>query len=173
MSTHTDTISQIGTDVSIDDGTVSPLTPAATPTAAPVRSRRRLTRLAAMALAMLSASTIGVLAQAETTEAAAGVTACFKTRTGMIVGPVTTQLELYYNGTWYSVLAKSNSGFNGCVTYTMTGSYRSYYARVRMNGRASTGDYFYATSPLMALPGDLNVHLGTANVSCIGFCYGV
>lgn len=137
------------------------------------RPRRRFTRLAAMALAMISASTIGLISNAETSQAASGVTACFKTRTGMVVGPVTTHLDLYYNGRWNTVASKSNSGFNGCVTYTMTGWYQNAYAQVRMAGRASTGDYFYATSPLMALPGSFRAHLGHANVRCIGFCYGV
>jgi hypothetical protein len=146
--------------------------PVAAPNA-PARSKRRFTRLAAMALAMISASTIGLISNAETSEAASGVTACFKTRTGMVVGPVTTHLDLYYNGRWNTVASKSNSGFNGCVTYTMTGWYQNYYARVRMAGRASTGDYFTASSPYWALPGNLHGHLGTANVSCVGFCYGV
>jgi hypothetical protein len=136
------------------------------------RPKRRFTRLAAMALAVISASTIGLISNAETSEAASGVTACFKTRTGLVVGPVTTHLDLYYNGRWNTVASKSNSGFNGCVTYTMTGWYQNVYSRVRMAGRASTGDYFQATSPLMALPGSFTAHLGTATVSCIGFCYG-
>jgi hypothetical protein len=136
-------------------------------------SGRRQRRLVAVAVAVLAATTLGLVTKPGTSDAASGVTACFKTRTGMVVGPVNTNLELYINGQWTRIISKPNSGFNGCVSYWMTGWYQNYYARIRMTGRASSGDYFNAISPLMALPGNLHGNLGTAYVSCIGYCYGV
>lgn len=166
ITTTTDLTSQTDSSGSAD---------AVSTRAIPTTRRRRGRRLplAAIAAAVVAAATLGVLATPSTSEAASGVSACFKTRTGMIVGPVNTNLELYTNSGWVRVASSPTSAFNGCVSFTMTGSYRNYYSRIRMTGYASTGDYFHATSPLMALPGNLSVNLGTANVSCIGFCYGV
>ena len=141
--------------------------------AAPKAARRGRGRLVGVALAVVAATTLGLLAKPATSEAASGVSACFKTRTGMVVGPVNTNLEFYINGQWQRIISTPNSGRNGCVSYTMSGSYRNYYARIRMTGYASSGDYFHAISPLYALPGNLWGNLGTANVSCIGYCYGV
>ena len=134
---------------------------------------RPRTRFTAVVVLVVAAATLGLLAKPGTSDAASGVSACFKTRTGMVVGPVNTNLELYMGGQWKRVATGSTSARTGCVSFWMSGSYQNYYARIRMAGYASTGDYFYATPGLMALPGGLVGNLGKTNVSCIGMCYGV
>ena len=107
------------------------------------RTLGRVRRRVALLVAILSLGTAaGALTSAQPAAAASGVGYCFKTRTGMIVAPATTYLELYYNGRWNRVAAGSTSTWNGCGSFTMSGSYQSYYSRVSLSlPRCSLGQH--------------------------------
>jgi hypothetical protein len=141
----------------------------------PTSKRRGLIRLLALGLAALSIGTAaGALPSAQPVAAASSVGYCFKTRTGMIVAPATTYLQLYYNGRWNNVAVGSTSFQNGCGSFNMSGSYRNYYSKVVLSFRdARSGNTFYGETPMYAYPGSLAVHLGTGTLRCYGGpCYG-
>lgn len=131
------------------------------------RWRRRLVVLVVAAIAVVSAG----LTSAQPASAATGVRGCFRAYSGLVIGGQWTLLEIYVQGRWHPAAMAMTSSRNGCVSYYPQGDARWYPARIRMESRASTGDWFFATSPYWAPAGTGSYYVGTAIVRCVGFCY--
>jgi hypothetical protein len=133
--------------------------------AAPSRFRRRLTS----ALLVLSLTAGTIAASATPADAASNVTGCFRSNKGYSLTGLPVQLQAYYLGTWFTVASQPLSSA-GCVAWSVNPDSRSFYLRLVVNYQIAPA-YWSGSSPLMALPGDVAVHLGTGVVTCYGCAY--
>jgi hypothetical protein len=134
----------------------------------PVRpgSLRRLLTRVPLALGLV----IGIIAATATPADAAGsVVGCFKSAsTAANVVGIPVQLQAFDPsiGTWVTV-ATQNLGNNSCVAWTIGPALHPYYLRLAVNYQAY-GAFWHGSSPLLAMPGNLQAHLGTGVVKCWG-----
>ena len=130
---------------------------------------RRLTRRAASLVVAASLALGGVAATTAPAQAAAGVSACFTYRNGgpYVMNPVYLQL---WNGSSWQNVSDGRTNWNGCTSFTMSGSYRDYASRILAQHNIYDGNRIVSTwlgaSPYYAPAGSLSYNLGTGVVRC-------
>ena len=123
------------------------------------------------ALLLISSLVAGMTAATPApADAASAVTGCFvSSKAGYDVVGIPGQLQAYYLGTWVTIMSSPLTA-GKCVAWTIGPGARGYHLRLVVNYQAY-GASWSGVSPLMALPGDLSVHLGTGVVTCRGCGY--
>ena len=113
------------------------------------------------------------LASAQPASAASFVSYCFKPSTGGAWMYQPVYLQKYTTSGWQGVL-KAEADSTGCGGFNIGTTLRSYNVRVVAHDQvvSSYGGVVTAVwvgvTPLMALPGDARVNLGTGIVYCYG-----
>ena len=128
-------------------------------------------KMAIAVLCLTLTGAVGGLASADSAEAASGVSYCFRDSWG---GPYQqgVLLQVYSSSGWTSIAA-GGPNYNGCGSFTMSGSYR--YLRSRavavhieyssMGGAAIRG--WHGVTPYWAPAGSGSYSLGTGLVKCL------
>jgi hypothetical protein len=128
--------------------------------------RRRLgrkARLAALSLALLSASTVGVAMTTESSAAAAGaINFCFRHTNGYPYN-YDTFIQLYLRGQGWTTVQNVGRTATGCQSRVISGTWRNYPVRALAFVRVGR-NVFIGTTPYYAPAGSLTHNLGTGIV---------
>lgn len=130
--------------------------------------KRRLLRgvVGTLSASLLAVAGLGVAA--EPAAAASYVRGCFKFASPYN-GAYSNEhvgLSLYSNGSWVSV-SGTNTDINGCAAFNISGSWRSYPAKITATARVGSA-LFSGQTPYYAYGGNQQSYLGTGIVYCYG-----
>ena len=140
-------------------------------TPAPVRQTGRpgrTLRAVLVSAALTLAALVGVAGTATPAQAASSFTSCFRFPAPYYgaYGNAPVQVQVWTYGAWHTTWY-TETGFNGCFSFTLTGAARNYPVRVIAQKRMGTA-LFYGVSPYYAPAGAGSYHLGTGLVWCTG-----
>jgi hypothetical protein len=128
----------------------------------------RTVRSVVAAAALTVAALVGVAGTAAPAQAASSFTSCFRFPAPYYgaYGNAAVQVQVWTYGAWHTAW-HTQTGFNGCFSFTLTGTARNYPVRAIAQTRVGTA-LFYGVSPYYAPAGSGSYNLGTGLVWCTG-----
>ncbi|MEO7275836.1 MAG: hypothetical protein ABIX28_14670 [Vicinamibacterales bacterium] len=139
----------------------------------PVTTGRVRRRLIGALLAI--AVSVGTIAGTATpAHAASSMYGCFRMVNGRTLPGLNVQVQFWTANTWLT-LGTVATNATGCVYLPLNGDLRNQYVRFNVNTQLG-GTYLYSAPNVFipyAYPGNLPANVGTAWVTCSGFCSSI